>query len=191
MYRTLRKHRCQSIVEIGIGSLERTQRLLKMATERNGVLPRYAAIDLFDLRSDEQTDGRPLPLKEAFKQLRPKCEKLRLVPGEPNAVLRQAANELLGADVVLFTAKTFAQLTPAAWFFVPRILKDGTQAETLVQAPADAAPAANAAKLPPANRVTHVFVAETLADGKPGHRAIGVDEIKRLAESGAPRRRAA
>lgn len=171
LYRTLRQHRCQSIVEIGIGSIERTERLLRMAGERNLVdgkpsPPRYAAIDGFDLR-----EGDALPLKGTFTRLRGLTSKLRLVPGDPNAVLRSAANDMLGADLLLFTAEAFAGLTPAAWFFVPRMLKQS-------EASNDSA------------GVTRIFVSETDKDGALTHRAVTAAEINRLASSGSQRRAA-
>ncbi len=177
LYRTLRQHRCQSIVEIGIGSIERTERLLTMAAERNLVdgkpsPPRYAAIDGFDLRED-----KALPLKTAFTRLRGLTSKLRLAPGDPNAVLRSAANDMLGADLLLFTEDAFASLTPAAWFFVPRILKqcDGDKVTTGNNDSAG---------------VTRIFVAEADKDGALTHRAVTADEINRLASGGTQRRAA-
>lgn len=190
LYRTLRQHRCQSIVEIGIGSIERTERLLRMAGERNGELPRYSAIDGFDLRANGA-----LALKDTFKRLRSRTEKLRLLPGDPNMVLRQAANDMLGADLLLFTEEAFAGLTPSAWFFVPRMLKDGTSADE----PADdhAQSRGKRVRRSPKSRkpsiaeVTRIFVAGKDKDGQAVHRAVSIDEIKQLAAGGVPRRAAA
>lgn len=188
LYRTLRQHCCQSIVEIGIGSIERTERLLKMAAERNGALPRYAAIDGFDLRADAA-----LPLKDSFKRLRSKAEKLRLLPGDPGAVLPQAANDLLGVDLLLFTADAFASMTPTAWFFVPRMLKDGTldQLEPVRAKSNRRGKSQRSDKSKITAAETRIFVEDRDKDGALIHRPVSIDEVKLLAAGGMPRRAAA
>ncbi|MDA7977254.1 MAG: hypothetical protein MPJ50_00630 [Pirellulales bacterium] len=186
LYRTLRQHRCQSIVEIGIGCIERTERLLRMAAERNDSPPRYAAIDQFDMREES-----PLPLRKTFTRLRSQAKNVRLLPGDPNAVLRQSANDLLGADLLLFTADAFASMRADGWFFIPRMLKDGTTAGVEEKAgDSKNKKRSSVAKQQPAE-VTRIFVAIPDKDGKPGHRAVSVDEVQRLASAGSARRVAA
>lgn len=122
LYKLLRKQRIRRIVELGIGSAERTLRMLELcpATEETS----YAGIDLFEAR--ENGDGAGMPLKQAHKLLATTGAKTRLIPGDPYSALARAANSLARQDLVLISADQDAESLARAWFYVPRMLHAST-----------------------------------------------------------------
>src|SRR5262245_60794666 len=92
LYQALRGKVIRSVVEIGIADLVRTRRLWDVVAWRRENLPlRYAGIDLFESRPNDQP---PLSLKQAFADLRRDGIQVKLVPGDPQAALHRAANSL-------------------------------------------------------------------------------------------------
>ena len=110
----------RSVVEIGIGSGLRTQRLLEVLSWRADNLPlRYTGIDLFEARPQDQPG---LSLKQAFHDLRPKHVTVKLVPGDPYSALLRVANSLAGTDLVIISADQDQESLERAWTYLPRIL---------------------------------------------------------------------
>lgn len=126
LYRLLRKQSCQSIVEIGVGTAERTKRLLRFLGEYGAGPVRYTGIDLFEARPE----GSPrIAYKQAHCQLTPLAAKVKLVPGDPFSALARVANDLTKTDLLLISAdQSSGGADPAsqslvrAWFYVPRML---------------------------------------------------------------------
>jgi hypothetical protein len=120
LYRAVRGRPIRSIVELGIGPVQRTHRILEVAAWRAGGLPlRYTGIDQFEARPS----GRPrLPLKHAFSSLKQPNVQMQLVPGDPPAALKRVANSLTGTDLLLISADHDAQALARAWTWVPRML---------------------------------------------------------------------
>ncbi len=125
LYRLLRKQRVQSIVEIGVGQLQRTRKLLEFAAEKTVLEQlKYAGIDLFEARA-ATTAG--VGLKQAHKDLKPLVGKLQLIPGDVFSALARSANSLTKTDLLIISADTNAEALAKAWFYVPRMLHDHSQ----------------------------------------------------------------
>lgn len=113
LHRLLLDHSFNSILEIGIGSGERTQRVFKLLTPRDPQATlRYTVVDAF-----ESVPGH-LSLKQAHKMLAEKGVKSTLVPGDLTAALARVGNtvgqhELIIAEGILdLSAPTQSLLTP-------------------------------------------------------------------------------
>jgi hypothetical protein len=125
LYQALAKSPASSIVEIGLGNLARTRRLLALAAEKSPVEGlRYAGIDLFESRQGPQAG---VSLKTAHKELKSLAAKVQLVPGDPFSALARAANGLLRTDLVIVSAIHDAESLERAWFYLPRMLHDGSR----------------------------------------------------------------
>ncbi|MEX0711258.1 MAG: hypothetical protein WD278_02845 [Pirellulales bacterium] len=123
LYRLIRKRRVRKILEIGVGTLERTVRMIELAGGRNGPAS-YTGIDLFELRS---AAGRPgVPLKLAHRRLSRLAARARLIPGDPLTALARTANALGTFDLIVVSADQDPQSMSKAWFYLPRLIKDGT-----------------------------------------------------------------
>jgi hypothetical protein len=134
LYQLLRKRPVMSMVEIGVGKLERTVRLLELAAQRTpGEQLKYAGIDPFEGRTD---GALGLSLKEAHKLLKPCGVRVELVPGEPASGLARRANALLRTDLLLVSAE--AGDLGTGWFYIPRMLHDGSQ--VFVEEPGEKVP---------------------------------------------------
>jgi hypothetical protein len=120
LYRAVRARPIRSIVELGIGPVQRTHRVFEIAAWRAGELPlRYTGIDQFEARPS----SRPrLPLKHAFSTLKRPNVQMQLVPGDPAAALKRVANSLTGTDLLLISADHDAQALARAWTWIPRML---------------------------------------------------------------------
>lgn len=120
LYRVIRRTSPRRILEIGIGDLERSLRLIHLASRfADGAPIRYAAIDLFEARTPRA--GR-LSLKDAHRALTPTPARVQLIPGEPLPALRQAANSLPDVDLLLISAVQSDAALEGAWFYFPRML---------------------------------------------------------------------
>jgi hypothetical protein len=162
LYRFIRRNKVRRILELGIGTTERAQRLIEVATDANrGVRIEYAGVDLFELRAASDFEG--VSLKLAHRRLATSGAKVRLIPGDPFAALARTANSLGGTELVIISADQSSDALSQAWFYLPRVVT----------------PSAG------------VFVEEpTGAAGALRLRRLGRDEIDRLAGD-AGRRRAA
>jgi hypothetical protein len=124
VYRTLRRARVRSIVEIGVGTGQRAMRLLAVA-QRFAPQERlsYAGIDLFEARPAASPG---IALKEAHRQLTATGAQVRLVPGDPFAALARSANALTKTDLLIIAADQDAESLERAWFYVPRMLHESS-----------------------------------------------------------------
>jgi hypothetical protein len=123
LYKLLRKRAVRTIVEIGLGRLERTGRVLELAAQLTPADQlKYAGIDPFEGRAP----GTPgVSLKEAHKLLKPRGVRIDLVPGDPASGLARRANSLMRTDLLLISCA--AGDLGIGWFYVPRMLHDGSQ----------------------------------------------------------------
>jgi hypothetical protein len=83
----------------------------------------YAGIDLFEARPPQQPG---LKLKDAHRQLIRTGVQLRLVPGDPLAALARSANSLANTDLVIISAGHDPASLEPAWFYIPRMLHEGS-----------------------------------------------------------------
>src|SRR5690606_30991433 len=92
LYKAIKGRKVASIVEIGVGSGERTSRLIEVLGWEAGNHPlHYTGVDLFEQRAKERPG---LTLKEAFARFKFDNVKVRLVPGDPYSALARVANQL-------------------------------------------------------------------------------------------------
>lgn len=125
LYRAIRRTRARRILELGIGDVSRTLRLIGLAERfADGAAVRYAAIDLFEARPAES--GGSLTLKEAHRLLKGTLAQIQLIPGEPAKALAQAANSLGKVDLLLISVEQGDAALDGAWFYLPRMLHDGS-----------------------------------------------------------------
>lgn len=126
IYRAIRRCRACKIVEMGIGDGRRAERMIRLAQSWSEGRPvRYTAIDPFELRAQEAGPG--LSLKNAYRKLKATGARVQVVPGDPLPALARVANSLIGTDLVLISADQDEASLDAAWFYVPRMLHDGSQ----------------------------------------------------------------
>lgn len=122
--RLLRKTPVRSIVQVGLGELSRTKRLLELAAEATPLDQlKFAGIDLFEMRTQPNTG---VGLKMAHKELKPFCGKLQLLPGDAYGALARSANGLANTDLMVISADQDAVSLAKAWFYVPRMLHDAS-----------------------------------------------------------------
>lgn len=121
LYRAIHQRKVTRIVEIGVGTAGRAERMIRacrLASPDAKVY--YTGVDLFDLRSP--ADGPGVSLKSAYKRLSGIGAKVRLVPGDPLSALARSANDLGGTDLLVVSAGHEPNSLSSAWFFVPRLL---------------------------------------------------------------------
>ena len=120
IFRAVRSRTIRSIVELGIGPLSRTQRILEIASWRPESEPlRYTGIDLFDARPADQP---PLALKQAHATLQVPNFRVQLVPGTPDVALKRVANSLAHTDLLLIDGSHDARTLAQTWNWIPRML---------------------------------------------------------------------
>ncbi|MEX0678030.1 MAG: hypothetical protein WD063_13195 [Pirellulales bacterium] len=125
LYRAIRRTRARKILEIGIGDVARTLRMIQLARRfSDGEPVRYAAIDLFEARP--ATSGQSLSLKQAHRLLHGTQAQIQLIPGEPAQALARVANSLPNVDLVLVSAQHGDASLAEAWFYFPRMLHGGS-----------------------------------------------------------------
>jgi hypothetical protein len=123
LYRHIRRHKSQRILEFGIGTMERTLRVIEVAAQVGPNRVSYTGVDLFEMRGD--ADGPGVSLKLAHRELNAAGAKVRLVPGNAQLALAQTANSLGPHDLVLIAADQSDESLAKAWLYFPRILADG------------------------------------------------------------------
>lgn len=124
LYRVAKKRRVTRIVELGIGSLARSLNLISVCQRYTPDTPiSYTGLDWFEERP---AGHETLSLIDAHRQLKAAGAETRLMPGGPAKALPAVANSLLGTDLLLLSPEATDDALAAAWFFLPRILHDGS-----------------------------------------------------------------
>ena len=132
VYRHVLKDAPARILEIGLGTLVRTERLLRAAGRAAGEVA-YVGLDRFEGRA--VTDPPGVSLKQAHQRLA-SLGRVRLVPGNADTSLARLCNQLGQFDLVLVSADNDERHLERAWFFVQRMLTPQT---TVLVEPAPAA----------------------------------------------------
>ena len=122
LFRLIKNHPIQSLVELGVGDASRAERIIDFARQfvPNGEFS-YTGIDLFEGRPDHQ-EGTTL--KEAHGRLKRLDAKVKLIPGDPFSALARSANSLAGTDLVLISRDIDQESLEKAWFYLPRMLHE-------------------------------------------------------------------
>ena len=126
LFRAMKSHQVRTIVEVGIGDLERGMRLIKFADELGNDQSKpvsYTGIDLFEGRAD----GSGISLKDAHRKLKQSGKAVKLIPGDPYAALARTANSLQNTDLIVISADQDPESLDRAWFYVPRMMHPNTQ----------------------------------------------------------------
>ncbi|TWT87563.1 hypothetical protein Mal64_31050 [Pseudobythopirellula maris] len=124
LFRLIKQRSVRRFVEVGVGSLERSAKLLEFAASiaAEGEIT-YAGFDWFDERD---TSLERLRLIDAHRQLRDTGASVRLTPGGPTAGLAALSNSLQDSDLILLSRHASDELLSSAWFFLPRMCHPGT-----------------------------------------------------------------
>jgi len=133
VYRHVLRAAPPRILEIGLGTLVRTERLLRAAARAAGDVA-YVGFDRFEGRA--VTDPPGVSLKQAHQRLAG-LGRVRLVPGNVDTSLARLCNQLGQFDLVLVAADNDERHLERAWFFLQRLLTP--QTTVLVEPSAGAA----------------------------------------------------
>lgn len=114
LYRHILRSRPRRILEIGLGLLVRTPRLLEAA----GAVVEYVGLDRFEGRTASDPPG--VSLKTAHQRLHG-LSRVQLVPGHADASLGRRCNHLGTFDLVLVTADADCRDVERSWLFLQRM----------------------------------------------------------------------
>lgn len=121
LLRQILQQRPARILELGLGTLERTERLLRIAAGLGPV--HYVGLDPFEARSSVDPAG--VTLKEAHRRLHG-LGRVQLVPGNTDTALTRTCNQLGMFDLVLISSCNDRQRLTRCWFFLQRLVRPGT-----------------------------------------------------------------
>ncbi len=125
IYRAIRRLKAKSIIEMGVGMGERSKRLIQVAQRYSGDSQiRFTAVDLFEAREAHDPGWT---VKRAHRVLTSHGAKVQVVPGDPFSALSRTANALKNVDLVVIGADQDDDSLAQAWFYVPRILHEGSR----------------------------------------------------------------
>lgn len=113
------------VLELGLGTLVRTERLLTAAASRPAAATpvHYVGLDRFEGRAAGDPPG--VSLKQAHQRLH-KLAKVQLVPGTIDTSLSRVCNHLGTFDLVLVSADTDERHLERCWFFLQRLVTPTT-----------------------------------------------------------------
>lgn len=117
LIRHLLEHDVERMLEIGVGTLERTERLL--AAVPSGSM-RYVGIDPFESRGPDDPPG--VSLKEAHRRLTRRAQ-VQLVPGPVDATLARVCNHIGVFDMIAVANGLSAGTLERVWFFARRLVR--------------------------------------------------------------------
>lgn len=121
IYQEILKGHVKRILELGIGSGDRSVRLVENASRMSHASEiYYTGVDLFEGRDSSQGVG--LSLKLAHKRLIHTGAHVRLVPGDAFSGIARIANSLHGLDLVVISGDQPAEVLDRAWFYFPRMI---------------------------------------------------------------------
>ena len=118
VYRSIAKSKATSILEIGMGDADRTEKMIRVAKKFSGSGGvRYTGVDGF-----ESNPSSTLTLKQCHRRLQDPDVKLQLVPGEIYSSLHRIANNHMRTDIVVISAGYDPDSLENSWFYMPRML---------------------------------------------------------------------
>ncbi|MFM1904135.1 MAG: hypothetical protein RLZZ440_2035 [Planctomycetota bacterium] len=107
------------ILELGLGTLLRTERMLQAAARVGGPDVRYVGLDRFEGRGPGDPPG--VSLKQAHQRLHP-LGRVQLVPGNVDTSLARLCNQLGQFELVVVSSDNDERHLERAWFFLQRML---------------------------------------------------------------------
>jgi len=122
-YRLIQKHKCSSILEIGLEDGVRSERMIQVALRTAGIRPvHFVGVDLFEANTDPDIDH--LSLKEAHKQFTALGARTKLIPGDAYSALSRVANELKDIELVVIGYDQEPAIVERCWNLMPRFLAE-------------------------------------------------------------------
>ena len=117
VYQLIKKNKFQSFVEIGLGTGDRCQQILRVAGKFSDKPIRYTGIDMFDARPENS-----LKLIDMHKTLKAFAAKTQLVPGPVGPSIERIANSHLRTDMIVISPSTQRSEIESVISFFPRML---------------------------------------------------------------------
>lgn len=111
------------ILELGLGTLKRTEKIVRLASRASGSKVHYVGLDRFEAR--QPGDPLGVSLKEAHRRLHD-LGRIQLVPGNVDSSLARLCNHLGHFDLILISATTDQQNLTRCWFFIQRLMRPST-----------------------------------------------------------------
>jgi hypothetical protein len=112
------------ILELGMGMLVRTERLLQaIGSRRTSAEVHYVGLDRFEARMPMDPPG--VSLKQAHQRLH-SLARVQLVPGNVDASLSRLCNHLGVFDLVIISAANDERHLARCWFFLQRLTTSAT-----------------------------------------------------------------
>jgi hypothetical protein len=125
VYRHVLRSGPQRILELGLGMLVRTERMLSAVASRpSAAQVHYVGLDRFEGRGPGDPPG--VSLKQAHQRLH-KLAKVQLVPGNVDTSLARVCNHLGTFDLVLVSADNDDRHLERSWFFLQRLVTPATR----------------------------------------------------------------
>ena len=119
LYRHVLRSPPRRILEVGMGLLVRTERLLQAIASRRGAVPaQYVGLDRFEGRLPDDPPG--VTLKEAHRRLRGLAA-VQLVPGNVDTSLARLCNHLGVFDLVVISASVDERHLARCWPSMQRV----------------------------------------------------------------------
>ena len=123
VHRLVRSTSPKRILELGLGTLQRTERMLSLARSLRGEQLHYVGLDRFEGRLD--TDPQGVTLKTAHRRLHG-FGRVQLVPGNVDTSLARLCNHLGVFDLVLVAAENDPRHLERSWFYIQRLVNAAT-----------------------------------------------------------------
>lgn len=124
LYRHALRSPPRRILELGVGTLARTERLLEVAAAATPPVElAYVGFDRFESRLASDPPG--VSLKQAHQRLHGRA-RVQLVPGNVDSGLARVCNHLGVFDLVLISADNDERHLSRCWFFLQRVTSPRT-----------------------------------------------------------------
>ena len=123
LVRSILDGRPKKILELGLGELNRTPKILSLAAQASDGPIHYVGLDRFEARLPEDPAG--VTLKEAHSCLQ-SFGRVQLVPGSPDSTLARLCNHLGWFDLILVSAAIDQATVSRCWFFLQRLTRSHT-----------------------------------------------------------------
>ena len=117
LYRTIRRLKVSSILEVGIGDASRATKMIRMAQKYSTTNVRYTGIDTF-----ESSPSHQITLKDCHQKLSVLEAKLQLVPGDLVGSMMRIANSHVRTDMLVISSSYHTDELEQTWYYVPRML---------------------------------------------------------------------